>query len=197
MTGIRRGIVAAVLLILSGAAAWVVYRTNQQVVSGVTVVNPEGAGGKALVVYHPGLSDFQERVTGAFVAALVTRGWRVEQTTASSRAPTDLSGYDLLVVGGPTYWFTPAYSVRRYVARLGDLRGKPTAILITGAGAVSRSRSVMERQVRAAHGEIVVSLALTTMRPNDEAAMLAGEDNRVTAERMAGEAARRIPPSHP
>jgi len=62
MTGTRRGIISAVLLILSGAAAWVVYRTNQQVVSGVTVVNPEGAGGKALVVYHPGLSDFQERV---------------------------------------------------------------------------------------------------------------------------------------
>ena len=77
------------------------------------------------------------------------------------------------------------------------MRGKPTAILITGAGAVSRSRSVMERLVRAAHGEIVVSLALTTMRPNDEAAMLAGEDNRVTAERMAAEAARRIPLSHP
>ena len=54
------------------------------------------------------------------------------------------------------------------------MRGKPTAILITGAGAVSRSRSVMERLVRAAHGEIVVSLALTTMRPNDEAGVFFG-----------------------
>ncbi len=192
-----RTVLATALFILASAWGWVLYMTNRQVVSELTVVDPHGTAGRALVVYHPGLSDFQEHMIRSFTEGLVSRGWRVELTTASAKAPTDLSGYDLLLVGGPTYWWAPARPIQRYVARLGDLGGKPTAILVTGAGSVGRSRSIMERLVREANGEIVVSLSLTTMHPNDETAMRAGERNRVTAERMAREAAQRLPLPRP
>lgn len=177
------------------------YRTSREIPSPVAVLG-RGGGARALVVYHPGLSDFQEQVARAFGEGLVARGWQVELTTASARAPVAIADYDLLVVGGPTYFWAPARSIQRYVVRLSDLHGKPTAILITGAGAVARSRAIMERLVREAHGEIVVSLALTTMRPNDEAAERAGESNRSAAERMARTAAQRVPlpsraPDHP
>lgn len=177
------------------AATWVFYQTGRETPSAVTAWGGSDTahGGRALVVYHPGLSDFQERVVHAFADGLVARGWRVELATASSRAPTALSGYDLLAVGGPTYFWAPARSIQRYVARLGDLEGMPTAILITGAGAVTRSRTIMERLVRDHHGRIVASLALTTLRPNDEAAERAGESNRRIAERMARDAAARVP----
>jgi len=189
---IRRGTLVAVG-ILAAAGSWVAYRTGRDIPGQVVVLGDHGtSSGRALVVYHPGLSDFQERVVRAFVVGLVARGWQVDLTTASARAPTTLTQYDLLVVGGPTYFWAPARSIQRYVARLGDLGGKRTAILITGAGAVARSRSVMERLVREAHGEVVVSLALTTMRPNDEAAERAGESNRSAAERIAREAAQRV-----
>jgi flavorubredoxin len=180
--------------ILLAAGTWVAYQTRRETPSAVTVWSSSSSatGGRALLVYHPGLSDFQEQVMRAFAEGLAARGWRVELATASSRAPTALAEYDLLAVGGPTYFWAPARSIQSYVGRLGDLGGKQTAVLITGAGAVTRSRTIMERLVREHHGEIVVSLALTTLRPNDAAAERAGEDNRRVAERIARDAAARV-----
>jgi hypothetical protein len=141
---------------------------NREVVGEVEVSNPEGDAGTALMVYHPGKTGFGERVTGAFVEGLVSNGWRVETTTPSARAPTDLSGYDLLIVGGPTYMFTPNRPIRAYVRRLGDLGGKPTATIITGWGSGERSNAIMQEDVRRANGQLVASLLLYTIRPNED-----------------------------
>ena len=83
------------LIVLLCALGWTQYRTNREVTSPPEVLNPAGAGGSALVVYHPGLSDFQQRVSRAFAAGLVAGGWRVELTTANRQARTDLTRYDL------------------------------------------------------------------------------------------------------
>jgi flavorubredoxin len=179
-----------VALLLS--AGWIGYAIRHSQHTAVRSVNPAGRV-TALVVYHPGLSDYQREMTDEFVAGLVEQGWKVDVTTASSSAPRDLSPYRLLVIGGPVYWWAPARPVTRYLEGIGPLQGKPTAILLTGAGSVDRARELMEHQVQAAGGQIVASLALTIMRPNDEAAMRSGEKNRATAARMAREAARRIP----
>ena len=104
----RLTVLVIVLVVLAVAVALSYLWLNKEVVSQVEVRNPDGDAGTALVVYHPGKSDFQEKVTYAFAESLVSNGWRVEIATASSQAPTDLSGYDLLVLGGPTYWFTPS-----------------------------------------------------------------------------------------
>jgi flavorubredoxin len=165
----RRSTVLLVVLVVLAAAIVLSYLwLNREVVSEVEVRNPEGGAGMALVVYHPGRSDFQEKVTYAFAESLVSSGWRVEITTASSQAPTDLSGYDLLVLGGPTYWFTPARPVRRYLNRLGDLRGQRTVTIITAMGLGGRSISIMDQDVREANGDLVKSLILYTMRPNED-----------------------------
>lgn len=157
-----------VLVVLAVALALSCLWLNEEVVSEVEVRNTEGDAGTALVVYHPGKSDFQEKVTYAFAESLVSSGWRVEITTASAQAPTDLSGYDLLVLGGPTYWFTPNRPIRRYLSRLGDLGGQPTVAIITAMGAGGRSISIMEKDVREANGDLVKSLILYTMRPNED-----------------------------
>ena len=163
-----------VLVVLAAAGALSYLWLNKEVVSEVEVRNPEGDAGTALVVYHPGKSDFQEKVTYAFAEGLASNGWRVEITTASAQAPTDFSGYDLLVLGGPTYWFTPSRPIKRYLSRLGDLGGQ-------------RSISVMEQQVREANGDLVKSLILYTMRPNED---LYGINDAVE---IATQAAKEIP----
>lgn len=157
-----------VLVVLAAAIALSYFWLNREVVSEVGILNPEGDTGTALVVYHPGRSDFQEKVTYAFAEGLVSNGWRVEITTASSQAPTDLAGYGLLVLGGPTYWFAPNRPIRRYLSRLGDLGGQPTVAIITAMGAGGRSISIMEKQVREANGDLVKSLILYTVRPNED-----------------------------
>jgi hypothetical protein len=185
------GIMLAVV-VAAGALSYV--WLTREVASEVQVLNPEGGAGTALVVYHPGKTDFHEKVTSGFADGLVANGWSVDVTTASWRAPTGLAGYDLLVVGGPTYWFLPARPIRRYLARLGDLDGMRTVTIITAAGAGERASSVMQRQVREANGELIDALVLNRMRPNDDDNYVDTNQNRALAVEMATHAAKQIAP---
>jgi hypothetical protein len=108
-------VLAIILAIL--AMAWVLsyWWLNNEVPYKAEVRNPEGDRGSALVVYHPGRGTFHPRVVGGFVEGLMSSGWRVEVATASAQASTELAGYDLLVLGSPTYWFTPSLPVTRYL----------------------------------------------------------------------------------
>ena len=182
-----------VLVIVVATVAWLDYGRNKKVTSEVKTLNPEGKTGTALVVYHPGKSDFQHRVFSGFAEGLVSRGWRVEITTPSSQAPIDLSGYDLLVLGGPTYWFTPNRPIKRYLSRMGDLGGQRTVTIITALGAGERSASIMESLVREANGDLVNGLLLYKMRPNDDDNYVDGNQNKALAVEMATQAAREIP----
>jgi hypothetical protein len=165
---------------------------NAETVSGIEVQNPAGEVGTALVVDHPGRGSFHARVVSGFVEGLVAGGWRVETTTASGQAPTDLSGYDLLVLGSPTYWFTPSWPIRRYLDRLGDLTGQPTVTIITGMGAGERSAFMMQRQVQKANGELVSGLLFYRMRPNDDDDYVNPEQNQALAVKLATRAARKL-----
>lgn len=184
------GVVAAILVIAAGVVTYAANRTHD---APLLVVN-QGGSATALVVYQPGLSTFQQEMTEAFLDGLVDAGWRVEVTTVGDHAPRSVAPYDLVVLGGPVYWSSPARPLRRYIAHVQGLHAMPTAIVLTGAGSVNAAKAEAERRVRSAGGKIVVSLALTILRPNDEAAMRAGEKNRVTAARLAREAGERITP---
>ncbi|UCF10557.1 MAG: hypothetical protein JSW65_02475 [Candidatus Bipolaricaulota bacterium] len=146
----------------------ILLQVRTDVPSEVITVNPSGAAGSALVVYHPGLSSFQEDVTMAFATGLADAGWRCDVTTASRKAPHDLAGYDLLVLGAQAYQWQPARPVRRYVERLGDLGGLATAILVTGAGSTDRAASLLEGQLADAGGMIAERLELWQDAPNEE-----------------------------
>jgi hypothetical protein len=163
-----RNLLVIAVLILVAAVALLYFVTSLEVVSGIEVLNRAGERGTALVVYHPGLTAFHERVTSAFADGLVSNGWRAEMTTASSRAPADLSSYDLLVLADPAYPWTPNLPIKRYLSRLGDLGGQKTAIIVTAIGMGGPSISAMERLVRAANGDLVQSLLLHSLAPNEE-----------------------------
>lgn len=134
---------------------------NSEVVSELEVLNPTGSR-TALIVYHPGRSGFPKLIHDAFAEGLASAGWRVEITTASSHATTDLSSYDLLVLGTPTYNWLPSQPIQQYLQGLGDLRGKPTIVIVSAEGYYGVSLPAMERLVREANGSLVKSLALRT-----------------------------------
>jgi hypothetical protein len=177
---------------LAGLAAWLFSGRNREVVSEVETLNPDGGAGTALVVYHPGKSEFQRRVFAGFAEGLVAGGWRVEITTPSPQAPTDLADYDLLVLGGPTYGFKPNRPILKHLGRLGDLGGKPTVTIITALGMGERSTEMMQRLVREANGDLVESLVLYKTRPNDDDNFVDGEQNLALAVEMATQAAEEI-----
>ena len=188
-------IVLIVVVVIAVTAARMYYGHNEEVVSEVKTLNPGADKGTAFVVYHPGKSAFQERVITGFAEGLVSNGWRVEITTASGQAPTDLSGYDLLVLGGSTYVFTPNRPIRNYLKRLGNLAGQRTVTIITAMGAGKRSASIMGDIVRAANGDLVNSLLLYKMRPNKDNNYVNSDQNQALAVEMAIQAAKEIPVS--
>lgn len=146
------------------AVVWTLWAERERPTE-LRVLNADTSGGTALVVYHPGLTDFQERVTNAFADGLVANGWRVEITTASGRAPIELSSYDLLVLGSPTYWWTPARPVTRYVDQVTSLNDRQAILIVTCSGMCDRSASVLSERVRDAGGEVVQTLKLSKWAP--------------------------------
>jgi hypothetical protein len=67
------------------------------------------------------------------------------------------------------------------------------ATIITAMGAGERSAAMMDRLVRDANGDLVCSLLLYWMRPNDDDRFVDGAQNRALAVETATEAAAAIP----
>jgi len=146
----------------------IIAQTQIDVRSDVVTVNGGGAAGRALIVHHPGLSSFHADVMAAFVDGLAERDWQCDRTTASRSAPGDLAGYDLLVLGAPTYAWKPASPIARYIERLGDLGGIPTAVLLTSAGPNAEVVAAFAARVEAANGLVVEALEIRQAAPNEE-----------------------------
>ncbi|MBZ5557995.1 MAG: hypothetical protein LAO77_12040 [Acidobacteriia bacterium] len=164
---------------------WFTGRANAEVVTPVTTVGGDGRAGRALIVHHHGRGreHFQHRMQLAFAEGLQSQGWRVDITTASREAPTDVSAYDLLVLGAQTYNWCPARAVVEYVDRLHDLRGKPVVVVVSGGGMTERAMRVLQAHVLRAGGAIVDAIEIWKSRPNAERH---GLSDPVTIMRRAG-----------
>ncbi len=149
---------------------WFTGRAQTEVVSVVTRLGSDGHAGRALIVHHQGRGPkrFQAHVQRAFAEGLQWQGWQVDITTASHTTPTDLSRYDLLVLGAQSYNWCPARPVVDYLNRLGDLKGKPVVIVVSGGGMTERAIRVLRERVVKKHGAVVDAIEIWTLRPNEE-----------------------------
>jgi hypothetical protein len=148
-------IVLALLVGVTGYFEWSVYR---EVETETQVLNANGAK-TAIMIYHPGLTDFAQNITYTYAEALETRGWRVEIATASSKAPTDLNGYSLLVLCWPIYDLNSGPTITNHLHRIGNLNGIDTVIItISGGLDPLNAKGTMNKIVENANGNIVQSL---------------------------------------
>ncbi|HUL04142.1 MAG TPA: hypothetical protein VLV16_13055 [Gemmatimonadales bacterium] len=141
-------------------------RANRAVVSDVATIATANRPSRALIVYHSTRGGFQPLVLRAFAGGLASQGWGVEMTTASGATPVDLSPYQLLVLGAPSYNWQPARPVLTYLERLGDLQGKPVALVVSGGGMTDRALKTLCDRVARAHGRVVDAIEIWTSRPN-------------------------------
>jgi flavorubredoxin len=154
----------ALLVVIAASIAFlalaVLPNINKDVVSGIDVINPSGSK-TALVVYQPGYTGFPKDISYAFADGLASAGWRVEITTASSQAPSDLSGYSLLVLGFPVYGGKPGDPIVRYINRTSDLNGIRTVIIaLDGLNSPAGSVDTLKQKVQAVNGTFYESLTL-------------------------------------
>jgi hypothetical protein len=135
---------------------------SREVVSEIEVMNADGSK-TALVVYQPGFSSFPRDASYAFAEGLSSSGWRVEITTASSEAPSDLSNYSLLTLAYPVYGGTPGTAIVKYVNRFSNFYGIETVIIaLQGGDEPSLTIDAVKQQVQAANGSFLKGLSLST-----------------------------------
>jgi flavorubredoxin len=161
-----------VLLVLF-ALAFVVFGygisiMNSEKVTPVKTLNPQSSGPKALIVYQNGLTDFQSKATESFAQNLVSNGWHVKMTTASSQTPTDFKDISLLVLGSPIYGGQASTPLQTYMKRLEPLGGLRVVTLLTGAGAGDKAKEIMTSEITAHGGKEVLSIVLYQWAPNEE-----------------------------
>ncbi len=155
------------VIVVASVSGFALFKINTDYVSGIDVLNANGSE-TALVVYHPGISSFMNDTIYAFADGLAENGWRVEITTASSQAPTDLSEYSLLVLGSPVYAGNPSPTIKRHVERIGDLQGIDTVVMVTSAGSDGGTGASMQQTVEEHNGTIKTVLSLFTSAPNED-----------------------------
>lgn len=156
----------AIIVIGAVTLGYVGSKLNSDVVSGIDVINAGGTK-TVLIVYQVGLSSFPKDVSYAFADGLASSGWKVEITTASPQAPSNLSKYSLLVLGFPAYGGSPGTAIIRYIDRLANLHGVNTVIIACAAGSTGGSVDTMKQNVQAAGGTFKKAISLFTMAPNE------------------------------
>ncbi|GAB6055056.1 hypothetical protein HYG87_04160 [Methanobacterium alkalithermotolerans] len=90
-------------------------------------IKPSGdIRGKALIVYDPGLTGGTRTAAIYMAEELKSNGYEVTLAGVRSAVALNTSGYDLLIVGSPTYGAKPTGPVETYLNNL-----KPTENIIT------------------------------------------------------------------
>ena len=147
-----------VLVVFVSIGSYLEYSVYREV-STQTVILNSGAAKTALIIYHPGITDFARNTTYSFADGLVSRGWRVEIATASPRAPTSLSNYSLLVLGWPIYDFNPGPTITNQIHRMGNLNGTNTVVMVIAGGMDPlNAQANMDKIVENANGTVLETL---------------------------------------
>jgi flavorubredoxin len=147
-----------VLVALVCVGGFFEYSVYHEVPTDTQVLNENGAK-TALVIYHPGLTDFARNITYTYANGLAAKGWRVEIATASPQAPTNITKYSLFTLVWPIYDLNPAPTITNQIQRIGNLNGTKTAIIAIGGGMDPlNASSNMNKIIQDANGTIVQSL---------------------------------------
>jgi hypothetical protein len=158
-------IVLAALVSVGGYMEYSVYREKS---ASTEILNPSVAK-TALVIYHPGLTDFARNITYTYAEGLASKGWRVEIATASPQAPTNISKYSLLVLCWAIYDFNPAPTITAQIHRIGNLNGVNTTIIAIGGGLDPlNAPKAMNKIVQDANGTIIQQLTSFRSQHNQD-----------------------------
>ncbi len=84
---------------------------------------------KSLITYFS-QGGTTARVAESIATGLRVTGYHVDLINIKDEKPPDLSGYDLLSIGSPVYYYRPPFNVMDYVNGLPDLDGLPAFVFV-------------------------------------------------------------------
>lgn len=138
-----------VVVALAGFAgmACIMFDVMSNTATGSETLTPAGnVTGKALVVYDPGVSGAAKTAAGKIAADLQAKGYKVELAGVKSQPAADASGYDVIVVGGPTYAGNASSSVQAYLKTLAPGDDARVGVFATGSTEIN-DEATLRKQV--------------------------------------------------
>ena len=108
-------LVLAVIVIITAVVTDVMSFTAR----GSTTMSPTGtSAGSALVIYSPGFTGAAKSAAATIAGDLQSKGYTVRLAGIKSADMSNVSGYDVIVTGGPMYWGQVSSSVNAYLKGL-------------------------------------------------------------------------------
>ena len=135
--------VAIVVIVILGAFAFmgsIFFDVWSMTAGGSETLNPAGnVTGSALVVYNPGITGGAKGAADLIAGDLKADGYAVTQAGVKSAAAADVSGYDVIVVGGPVYMGNASGSVKSYLQSLHPPADAKVGVFGYGSSAVDNN----------------------------------------------------------
>jgi flavodoxin len=140
--------------------------------TGSKVLNPAGAPiGKALVVYNPGVSGAAKNAAATVAGDLQSKGYTVNLAGIRSAAAANVSGYDVIIAGGPMYFGRVSNSVDAYLKALKPQKAMALGVFGTTGSPEFHNEDIMTfgEQVASDLGSVTLNkkAATKTIRSGD------------------------------
>jgi flavodoxin len=149
------GLIGIVLIVAAAIAVGALFCGDivSYTATGSKILTPSGTSvGKAMVVYNPGISGAAKDAAEKIAGDLQAKGYTVTLAGIKSSAAADISGYDVIVAGGPMYFGRVSNSVDAYLNGL-----KPQKDVEVGVFATTGSEQFNDGDI-ASFGKQVASL---------------------------------------
>lgn len=173
---IGAAVVIAVVLVLFGAMSMFIFDVWSMTAGGSQTLDPAGtATGKALVVYNPGIGGGAKGVADTIAGDLKAIGYTVTLAGVKSAAASDVSGYDVIIVGGPIYVGNASGSVKAYLQNLHPAADAKVGVFGFGSSPVDNSDrdAVLKDVASLPDGTLEVDAAMKLTGQDDEGEMCA------------------------
>lgn len=126
-------VIILIILVAIVAMGFVFLDAMSYTATGAESLSPAGnVTGNALVVYDPGITGFAKDVATKVAGDLQSNGYTVTLAGVRSSAAANVSGYDVIVAGGPTYAGNVSSSIRSYLQELKPSSNARIGIYWTG-----------------------------------------------------------------
>jgi len=139
VVGIVVGIaIAAIIVVIVAAWALVDLHLMSYTATGSETLSPTGAAaGNALGAYDPGITGEARSAATDIADDLRSRGYKVELAGIKSATAANVSGYDVIIVGGPMYDGAVISTVETYLKALTPQRDAKLGVFgTTGWGEI-------------------------------------------------------------
>jgi flavorubredoxin len=149
------GIIIGILILIL-VIAWIIGYSRS---SGSKTIKPDGAiTGKALIVYDPGFTGGTKTAASHMAEDLKSKGYEVKVVGVRSSDASDLSGYDVLIVGSPTYGAKPTGPINSYLDSLKSPGNIIAGVFALAGGDAQDSNVVMAQMLKEKSVTVKVSV---------------------------------------